>query len=163
MYGDSYFDHWLPLSINRGYTNCLADGYSGGSSSAGLASFRLALEHGTPSKVVWCLGMNDGDSGAINASWFNAITAVKQICDENGVELWVTTIPNVPNKNHTYKNAYIRANFNYVDVCKYVGADESTAWYDGLLSSDGVHPSSAAGDFYLANIMETHFPEMLEA
>lgn len=161
MYGDSYFDHWLPLSIARGYTNCLTDGYSGGGSSAGLASFRLAMKHGTPEKVVWCLGMNDGDSSAANTSWLNAITAVKQLCDENGIELWVTTIPNVPSKSHTYKNAYIRANFNYIDICKYVGAEESTAWYSGLLSSDNVHPSTE-GDFYIAGIMETYFPELLE-
>ena len=161
MYGDSYFDHWLPLSINRGYTNCLADGYSGGGSTAGLASFKLALEHGTPSKVVWCLGMNDGDSTVVNQSWLNAITSVKEICDTHSIELWVATIPNVPSKNHTYKNAYIRENFSYIDIAKYVGANESTAWYTGLLSSDKIHPSTE-GDFYIANIMENLFPEMLD-
>ena len=161
MYGDSYFDHWLPLSINRGYTNCLADGYSGGGSTAGLASFKLALEHGTPSKVVWCLGMNDGDSTVVNQSWLNAINSVKEICDTHSIELWVATIPNVPSKNHTYKNAYIRENFSYIDIAKYVGANESTAWYTGLLSSDKIHPSTQ-GDFYIANIMENLFPEMLD-
>jgi lysophospholipase L1-like esterase len=162
MYGDSYFDHWLPLSIVRGYTNCLADGYSGGGSSAGLSSFRLALEHGTPSKVVWCLGMNDGDSAAVSTSWLNAVTEVKRLCDENGIELWVTTIPNTPSVNNAHKNAYIRSNFaNYIDLSKYVGAEESTTWYSGLLSSDNVHPTTE-GDFYIANIMETYFPEMLD-
>jgi hypothetical protein len=162
LYGDSYFDHWLPLSINRGYTNCLTDGYSGGGSTAGVSSFQRALEHGTPEIVVWCLGMNDGDSAAVNTSWLNAITTVKELCDEVGAVLWVTTIPNVPSKNHTYKNAYIRKNFNHIDISKYVGADESTTWYTGLLSSDNVHPTTE-GDFYIANIMETYFPEMLES
>lgn len=162
MYGDSYFDHWLPLSISRGYTNCLTDGYSGGSSAAARASFELAIQHGTPSTVVWCLGMNNGDNAAINQSWLDCITAVKEICDSKGIDLWVTTIPNTPTIDNSYKNAYIRENFQYIDICKFVGAEESTAWYDGLLSTDNIHPS-AKGDYYIANIMESYFPEMLEA
>lgn len=163
LYGDSYFDHWLPLSIARGYTNCLADGYSGGGSSSGASSFELAMKHGTPSKVVWCLGMNNGDNGSVNSSWLSAITSVKEICDANGIELWVTTIPNTPSVNNLYKNAYIRTNFeNVIDIAKFVGADESTSWHTGLLSSDNVHPTTE-GDFYIANIMEGYFPEMLEA
>ena len=162
MYGDSYFDHWLPVSIDRGYTNCLTDGWSGGSSAAGRSSFELSIKHGTPSIVVWCLGMNNGDDGAINQSWLDSITAVKEICDSKGIDLWVTTIPNVPTRDHTYKNAYIRENFKYIDISKLVGAEESTSWYEGLLYTDNVHPS-AEGDFYIANIMETYFPEMLEA
>ena len=162
LYGDSYFDHWLPLSISRGYTNCLTDGYSGGGSSSGLTSFRLAMEHGKPEKVVWCLGMNNGDSSSINQTWLDSITAVKEICEANGIELWVTTIPSTPSVNNTYKNAYIRANFNCIDIAKYVGSEESTAWYTGLLSSDNVHPSTE-GDFYIANIFEMSFPEMLDS
>lgn len=162
LYGDSYFDHWLPLSINRGYTNCLADGYSGAASSSGLTSLRTAIKHGTPAKIVWCLGMNNGDKGVINQSWLDCITEVKGICDANNIELWVSTIPNTPTVDNTYKNAYIRENFDHViDLSKLVGAEDSTAWYTGLLSSDNVHPSTE-GDFYIANIMETYFPEMLD-
>jgi hypothetical protein len=161
MYGDSYFDHWLPISIDRGYTNCLTDGYSGCTSKASRDSFELAIQHGTPNVVVWCLGMNNGDNGAVNSSWLESINAVKEICDSKGIDLWVTTIPNTPTVDNSYKNAYIRENFKYIDISKYVGAEESTAWYDGLLSTDNVHPSTK-GDFYIAGVMETCFPEMLE-
>lgn len=160
LYGDSYFDHWLPNLINRGYTAFLSDGFSGASSSYGATSLENALKMGTPSKVIWCLGMNDADTDSnINGSWLKNITTVKNICDLKGIELIVCTIPNVPERNHTYKNTYIRNNFNYIDVAKLVGSDESTSWYSGLLSTDNVHPSTA-GDFYIANIMQSYLPDL---
>lgn len=159
MYGDSYFDHWLPKVIERGFTAFLDDGYSGGTSANAYASFQRAITMGCPSRVVWCLGMNDADSDAINAKWLESITGVKAICDAKGIDLVVATIPNVPARSHTYKNDYIRANFDYIDIAEFVGSNESTAWHAGLLSSDEVHPS-AAGDYLIANLMQMYLPEI---
>lgn len=167
LYGDSYFDHWMPILINRGYTAFLADGYSGGTSSNGALSFEKALAMGTPSKVVWCLGMNDPDTTAMNQNWFAAISKVKSLCDVYGIELVVCTIPYVPEREHKHKNAYIRdvAKFNYIDISRLVGSQfrdgtsTGTDWYDGLLSTDNVHPSTT-GDFYIANIMQSYLPDL---
>ena len=168
LYGDSYFDHWLPKIIERGYTNFLEDGYSGGTSANAYASLQIAIQKGVPHTLVWCLGMNSPDNtNSINATWKYNMDRVKTLCDNYGINLIVTTIPNVsgngtsaaPARNHTYKNAYIRENFNYIDLAKMVGSDISNEWYSGLLSSDGTHPSTV-GDFFIANIMQMYLPDL---
>lgn len=166
LYGDSYFDHWVPILLDRGYTSFLCDGYSGGTSLNGAKSFELALTMGTPAKVVWCLGMNDPDENRVNANWQTAINKVKNLCDVYGIELVVCTIPYVPEREHKHKNAHIRdvAKFNYIDISRFVGSQRNgnstgVDWYDGLLSDDNVHPS-AQGDYYIANIMQSYLPDL---
>ena len=160
-YGDSYFDHWVQYLLNDGYTNFLCDGYSGRASKSAMTSLKKGLEFGKPRKILWCMGMNDGDnSSSVNSNWESAYYNLLDICKNNNIIPILCTIPNVPNINHNYKNEIIRnSGHRYIDLAKAVGSDISTGWYDGLLSTDNVHPS-ADGDQMIAKFMRTQLPEI---
>ena len=105
--------------------------------------------------------MNDGDnSSSVNSNWESAYYNLLDICKNNNIIPILCTIPNVPNINHNYKNEIIRnSGHRYIDLAKAVGSDISTGWYDGLLSTDNVHPS-ADGDQMIAKFMRTQLPEI---
>ena len=97
--------------------------------------------------------MNEPDTSTeINSEWKTTLDKVISLCSENGIELILCTIPNVRGgavddtdisnaRNHSFKNEWIRnSGYRYIDFCKAVGADDNVNWYDGMLSSDGVHP-----------------------
>ena len=161
-YGDSYFDYWPLLAKKNGYGNFLCDGVSGRGSNDALNSLKLGLTHGTPKKILWCMGMNDPDSStAISAVYKKVIDEVVTLCDELGIELIITTIPNVPDRNHNYKNEYIKSlGKRIVDVSKAIGADNSANWFDGFLSSDKVHPSGTGANAIMSCIISS-VPELL--
>ena len=140
----------------------MCDGSSGRASNGALNSLKLGLTHGTPKKILWCMGMNDPDSStAISAVYKKVIDEVVTLCDELGIELIITTIPNVPDRNHNYKNEYIKSlGKRIVDVSKAIGADDSANWFDGFLSSDNVHPSGT-GARAIMSYMITSVPELL--
>ena len=55
------------------------------------------LEYSTPSKIIWNMGMNDGDkNSAVNANWETCFNLLKAICGEKGIELILYTVPSVP-------------------------------------------------------------------
>ena len=161
LFGDSYFDHWVTHALADGYNNFLCDGWSGRKAEQALPSLEILLEHGKPKNIVWCLGMNNGDSGsAVNANWKSAYDTLIALCKSENINLILCTIPNTPTVSNTYKNAIIRSSgYQYIDLAKAVGSDTSTAWYTGLLSSDNVHPS-VTGDKMIAKFMETAIPQM---
>ena len=107
------------------------------------------------------MGMNDADTATeVNANWNLYFDKLKAICKEKNIEIILATIPNVPERNHTFKNAIIRnSGLRYVDVCKAVGAEINSVWYDGLLSGDKVHPSQH-GQFVIASKMIASVPEI---
>lgn len=160
MCGDSYFDHWVTHVLSDGYKAFLCDGYSGRKSDAALVSLNRLLLRGKPKSVVWCIGMNDGDTGAaVNATWNTVYSTLKSLCEEKNIRLILCTIPNVPSVDNSYKNAIIRASgYDYIDLAKAVGSDISTSWYTGLLSTDNVHPS-VEGDKVIAKFMEASIPQ----
>lgn len=162
LFGDSYFDHWVTHALADGYSNFLCDGWSGRKAEQALPSLQILLEHGKPKNIVWCLGMNNGDSSvAVNANWLTAYNSLVEICTNNNINLILCTIPNTPSVNNTYKNSIIRnSGFPYIDLAKAVGSDISTSWYSGLLSTDNVHPSTE-GDKMIAKFMETAIPQMM--
>ena len=160
-YGDSYFDFW-PTYVNAaGANNWLADAFSGRNATQAYASFEKDMLHGTPRYVLWCMGMNNADSSeAINSDWKTITDNLISYCDNAGIEIILVTIPNTPIRNHNYKNAYIRnSGKRYVDISQAVGAEESTSWYTGLLSSDNVHPTQN-GAKVIANRMMASVPEL---
>lgn len=161
-YGDSYFDLWPWICNAKGASRWMIDGFSGRGSTDALKSLKLALKHATPSIVLWCLGMNDPDTETeISASWLENIKKVKAICDENNITLIPTTIPNVPTRNHSFKNAYVRENFSrYVDISESLGAETSTSWYSGLLPDGDIHPSDA-GRVLIAQKVMCEVPEII--
>lgn len=161
-YGDSYFDLWPWICNAKGANHWMIDGFSGRGSTDALKSLKLALKHATPSIILWCLGMNDPDTETeISASWLENIQKVKAICDENNITLIPTTIPNVPTRNHSFKNTYVRENFSrYVDLSESLGAETSTSWYSGLLPDGDIHPSDA-GRVLIAQKVMSEVPEII--
>ena len=134
---------WPQIANTIGADNWLLDGYCGRTSEQGYSSLIKCLQYGKPKIILWCLGMNDGDSSsAISTDWKKVADSLISLCEERGITLIFSTIPNVPNINHKYKNDYIKeSGYRYVDVCEAVGADSGTSWYTGLLGSDNIHPS----------------------
>ena len=169
IFGDSYLQYqsvrWTYYLHEAGYDeNVLLDGYAGEASGAGRAALRSLLNYSTPKYVVWILGMNDGsdtDNTTPNASWVSKRDDIIQMCDANNITLVFGTIPTVPSVNNNAKNAWIRSSgYRYIDFAKSVGADETGAWYSGMLSSDRVHPSEAgAMALYMQAI--TDMPEIM--
>jgi hypothetical protein len=88
------------------------------------------------------MGMNNGDNGAVNSQWLNDLNVVKSLCEEHDITLILATIPSCPQADNTYKNAIVRqSGYRYIDFNKAVGVN-GTTWYDGMLSSDNIHPTS---------------------
>lgn len=149
VFGDSYLSLGDPSRypfylVNEGYKEMLLSGYSGATSLTEIESFRNILAKSQPKKVIWCLGMNDADSETgVNENWKKCIDEVIQVCKDNNIELILATIPNTPRVSNTFKNEWVRnSGYRYIDFAKAVGAEEKTStWYDGMLSSDNVHPT----------------------
>lgn len=148
LYGDSYFSvdstqRWTSYLYKDGYSGFLLNAFSGRHAAQGLAAAKIVLAHSYPKRVIWCLGMNNGDNGAVNAGWLAATEELMEICEERGIELILATIPNIPTMDNTYKNAYVReSGLRYIDFAAAVGAESDTTWYDDMLSTDGVHPDT---------------------
>lgn len=178
-FGDSYFemnnDRMWTYYINKwGFDNWLVNGYSGGKSTVLLTSLDQALTHGTPKYVLWCLGMNDADSSTtINSEWLSTVQGVISRCLLKGIEPILATIPNVKggyvedtdnyaSRNHSFKNAWVRSSgYRYIDFDKAVNANITNEWYEGMLNTDGVHPT-ALGGMTLAGKAIVDFPELMQ-
>ena len=142
-FGDSYFDIW-PQFLNKfGANNWLIDGGSGRGALTAFTSLEKALRYNTPKYIFWCMGMNDADAiNGINENWKEAVEKLIGICRKYQIELILTTVPNVPERCHVFKNDYVRkCGCRYVDLSEAVGAEETSGWYAGLLGEDRVHPT----------------------
>lgn len=164
-FGDSYFyDYFLPrwpeIVIGYNYTNAMFDGFGGRTSVQAYSSLQKCLLFGTPSKILWCMGMNDRDNEAVNENWNTTYEALKDLCESNNIELILSTIPTTPTNDNNYKNAIIRnSGLRYVDVASAVGADGTGSWYNGLLADDNLHPSET-GSKVIASRFMVDVPEM---
>lgn len=159
-FGDSYFhpssaDRWTSYLIKDGYTNLMLDGFPGRNSTQALSSLKNALTHGTPTHVVWCLGMNDGNEiNGIAPGWRNTLAEVQELCNSKNIELILATIPNATTVNNSFKNEYIReSGYRFIDFEKAV---EGIEW----ASSDGIHPNET-GAKALYNRVFIDFPEII--
>jgi hypothetical protein len=154
FFGDSYLDFWTPYAYELGANNLLIDGFSGRNSAQAWVSLKDELLSNTPKKIIWGMGMNDGDSSdAVSADWEYYYKQLIAICEKNGIEPILVTIPNTPIVNNYYKNQIIKeSGFRYVDIAKVMGAEsKESSWYNGLLSGDEVHPTNLG-----AKIIATH-------
>lgn len=156
VFGDSYLgfnnSRWAGQMHNLGYTNWLACGFPGGRSASELASFKTLLTLGTPDTVIWCMGMNDGDNGAVNSSWQYNVTEVMSLCKEKHITLILATIPTCPIVDNTYKNAWIKASgYRYIDFDKAVGVN-GTSWYNGMMAGDEIHPTELGAKALAARV-----------
>ena len=167
LFGDSYVsyanaDRWPYYLFQDGHTDFLLNAYSGEDTAAGRDDLQNILIAGKPQFIVWCMGMNDPDSGVVNSTWKSAYDALTAFCDLYGITLILATIPNIPTRDNTYKNAIVRASGKrYIDFANAVGAETAgSSWYVGMLSSDGVHPTIlGAKALYMRAVSD--FPELL--
>ena len=166
-YGDSYFGHvhdyrWPYYLLKDGYTHILLDGHAGRNTGEAVPSFRKDLTHGNPDFVFWCMGMNDTEQNAMNATWKDGVDEVIATCRKRGIEPILSTIPCVPGRSNKAKNEYVRASgCRYVDFAKAVGGDyDESTWYPGMLSDDQLHPNTQ-GAIALYNQVLADFPEIM--
>lgn len=188
IYGDSYLGHvddvrWAYYLCKDGFgEKCLLDGFGGKITSQALTTLLLNLKHSKPKYVFWTMGQNDvdslGDTSATtpNASWLSATESMISACESNGIIPILCTIPSTNGgstpspdsgipadlRYHKAKNDWIKASgYRYVDWASAVGANDTTGnWYDGMLSSDGVHPSAkGAITLYMQTLAD--FPEIM--
>ena len=149
VFGDSYLSidniaRWTYWLLQWCGDNVLVNAFPGEDSQGAFSDLNVALKHGTPKYLVWCLGMNDGDkNGVISSGYKTILNNVMVICKSKGIELVLATIPNTPSIEHTYKNEYVKSSgYKYIDFALSVGATEyPSSWFDGMLSGDNVHPS----------------------
>ena len=158
MYADKYTDEIL--MIGRGGLN----------STGGLAELEDALQHGTPEYIVWGYGMNDGkDSGSnMHATTYKNHIEFLEICKQHDIVPIFLSSVNCATNYHSGKIDYVSnrlgefSNYEYrvaslphaVD-----GYEEGAMWYEGMLSSDNIHPTAlGARNFYMELLCA--FPEL---
>lgn len=164
IFGNSYTDLWPSKCYANGGTNFYLDGYSGRNAQGGYDSLLLALKYGKPKRIVWMLGMNNPDTEiAVNESWNNIFNELKELCAIMNIQLIPCTIPNVPERIHTFKNQIIRnSGLPYIDISSVLGANEKGSnWFSGLLSSDNVHPTGLGSEI-IANTIIAGVPDIVE-
>lgn len=162
-FGDSYFEK-IPAKLKElGYNNSLFDAFSGRNSIQALSSLKKMIGIvGIPKLIYWPMGMNDPDTEeSVNSNWEEVLKELKNICRLYNIELVLATIPNIPSRNHEKKNDIVRnSGYRYADINKAVGADIDPNWYDGLISSDKVHPTLNGGDYVIAMEVINAIPEL---
>ena len=172
VFGDSYISlgdpsRWATQLVSSGHKNVLLCGFGGamgGIDGEVYKTMELFLSKANPKFIVWCLGMNNGDNGAVNSDWKAGVDSVLSICEAKGITPILATIPNVPSIDHTYKNAYVKSlNVRYVDFAKAVNAESAGAtWYAGMLSSDNTHPAELGAKALMRQFL-LDVPEVLYA
>ena len=123
-----------------------------------------ALNHGTPKYMIWCIGMNNGDSSsAINSTWKTYTELAISECEKRGIIPILATIPCTPTVNNTFKNTYIKSSgYRYIDFAESVGAEEAeSTWIEGCLSSDNVHPTETGARLLYCRALQD-FPEFMQ-
>ena len=164
IFGNSYTDFWPSKCYANGGSNFYLDGYSGRRAQGGYDSLLLSLKYGKPKRIVWMLGMNNPDTEiAVNESWNNIFNELKELCAIMNIQLIPCTIPNVPERIHTFKNQIIRnSRLPYIDISSVLGANEKGSnWFSGLLSSDNVHPTGLGSEI-IANTIIAGVPDIVE-
>lgn len=151
LFGDSYTSvgdpSRYPYYLNNTYgcmDNMMMLGKGGIGSGESILEFRRIISLARPKFIIWALGMNDADSDtSVNAKWKMWFDEVCAACDYYEVELILATIPNVPTINNSFKNSIVReSGRRYIDFAVAVNAENvGSSWYEGMLSSDGVHPT----------------------
>jgi hypothetical protein len=140
----------------------MLNGYPGRASEEALEQLKEDIAMGGSTKrIIWCMGMNDPDNNGINPKWLSCVEELKEICENRRFELILSTIPNVPEVDNSYKNAYVKeSGYRYIDFASSVGASNGTTWYDNMLHEDMVHPLDQ-GAIALYTQAITDVPELL--
>lgn len=169
VFGDSYigFSHparWPYYLYRDGYDHSLITGYPGMPAQDAIADFRIIVDKGNPEFAVWCLGMNniDPDANTVNEAYLKATTEFIEICKERGITPILSTIPNVPERDNTAKNNWVRSlGYRYIDFARAVGSYENPEWYPDMLFTDRVHPAAKGAEALYMQVL-TDFPEIMQ-
>ena len=174
MFGDSYVsygpDRWPYYLDNDDHyiDNLTIIGWSGEGSADGFGNFEDFMPYADAKYVIWAYGMNDQDTGnAINSTWKQKVDAVIAYCNSHNIIPVLCTVPNVPSRNNSLKNAYVRSfigTYPVIDFAKAVGSDISSSWFGSgteyaMLSTDNIHPS-VIGAKALYNRAIADFPQL---
>lgn len=163
VFGDSYLDYWVRFALQYGANNLLVDGHSGRGCAAAISSLQklLGVTH-PPKTIIWGMGMNNKDNitesnYSVNEEWLQTFQQVESLCDLNGIELYVCTIPNAPGRDNSKKNSYIRqSGHKIIDICEIVGADIQDTWYPNFKGSgNDIHPSILGSKVIAAKIIQS--------
>jgi hypothetical protein len=160
VFGDSYLgfpnDRVMGQLKNLGYyKGFLLDRLSGLGTVDGLADLQRLAQMGTPSIIVWYLGMNGSES-----NYLTTIAEVIRYCDDNDITLILNRVPTTPSRDKEFITTFINNHdYRYIDSYAAVGTDNTGAWTSGMLSGDDVHPT-ALGAKALANRFLLDVPEL---
>lgn len=160
---------FLYYIINWGYTSFLLNARGGEAATEGFSNLEKLLSTGQrPTYAVWTYGMNnssDSNSSTPDSTWLAKTQAFIETCEEYGIIPILATIPTVPSKLHTGKDAWIReSGYRYIDWAADLEDPNSRYWRnwgtgDALLSSDEVHPTTK-GAIVMATRFLQDFPEI---
>lgn len=169
VFGDSYTsltaDRWTGVLHEIGIKNYMLCGIPGGYSQIMYNDALCCLNYGTPKYIVWCLGMNDRVSG----SYSTYMQQLKAICENRGIQLVLMKIPQVPTPAEGgYKSIeeavnkdVIASGLPYIDAYRAVGANVDGQWYEGMLSSDNIHPTKLGAQALASGVL-ADFPQFFE-
>ena len=149
LFGDSFFswyaERWTYYLARDGFTDsCMLNGYAGEASADAYTALRNLLNVRVPEYLVWCIGMNNGDSeSAVSAAWNLYYNAIKDLANYYGFTLILATIPTTPTVNNDFKNSIIRnSGYRYIEFDKAVNPDGTGDWIPGTREENGVHPTA---------------------
>ncbi|WP_166336736.1 SGNH/GDSL hydrolase family protein [Sphingobacterium chungjuense] len=144
-----------------GCFNFLINGLGGQSSGSARQDLERALKLGIPKYLFWFLGMNDTDPN----TYITNVELIRTLCQRNGIELILATVPTVPTRSKEVISQYVRdSGLRYVDFYKAVRTNSSGRWHAGYLhtsESEAVH-HTALGAQALASQILIDFPEIMQ-
>lgn len=153
IFGDSYVSwydvRWVYYAVqDDNLKSTLLSGYAGEGSGDAMSGLENLLKITTPKIVVWCLGMNNGDTdSAVNSAWLNNYNKLIELSEQYGFEIVLYTTPTTPTINNNFKNAIIRdSGYRYIEADLAVRIDAEGHWVGygtdhPALSTDNVHPT----------------------
>ncbi len=168
FFGDSYLGisnpcRWPSHIIGAGFDTALFSGFPGARAQDIYPDFINSLKLGKPKFAVWCLGMNNSDNRlfGINKTWKTCTEAFIRECINNGIIPILTTIPNTPIINNSFKNKFVRdSGYRYIDFASAVGAyDNKSKWSSDMLTPDNVHPTEVGAKALSEQVLKD-FPEI---
>ena len=168
VFGDSYlgFGHpkrWPYYLYRDGYNHNMLSGFPGMSAHEAIREFEYIAECGTPEFAVWALGMNNTDlDGKISELYLSSTERFIEICKERGITPILATIPLVSEREHRFKNEWVRSQpYRYIDFARAVGSEGDVNWYPEMLSADRVHPDTKGAEALYMQVL-VDFPEIMQ-
>ena len=163
MFVTKLSNRWPYHLINNGINGFGLDGQTGWRADELNNVINKDIELYRPKYLVYELGMNDTpdvDSSTPNPRWLSSVNTIAEKCEAYGITLILCTIPNVPNRLHEGKNNWVKnSGYRYIDVAAAVGSQVNGTWYEGMLSTDNVHPTVLGAKAIAARVL-SDFPEI---